>query len=77
MLEGAPTAAGSIQAYKSLPAPREGPERAVAFEAMPWQDRTAGVFLVGRYLVVYSVMKHYSTVVFRPEGRILIDVRVG
>ena len=77
MFEGAPTAAESIQAYTSLPAPREGPERAVAFEALPWQDRTAGVFPVGRYLVVYSVMKHHSTVVFRSEGRNLIDVRVG
>ena len=77
MFEGAPTAAESIQAYKSLPAPPEGLERAVAFEALLWQDRTAGVFPVGRYLVVHSVTNNDSTVVFRSEGRDLIDVRMG
>jgi hypothetical protein len=37
----------------------------------------ADAFLVGRYLVVYSVTKHYSTVVFMSEERDLIDVSVG
>jgi hypothetical protein len=37
----------------------------------------ADAFLVGRYLVVYSVTKNYSTVVFMSEERDLIDVRVG
>ena len=77
MLEGAPMAAGSIQTYPSLPAPREGLERAVAFEALLWQDRTAGVFPVGRYLVVHSVTNNDSTVVFRSERRDLIDVPMG
>ncbi len=36
----------------------------------------ADAYLVGRYLVVYSVTKNYSTVVFRTPDSRLIDVRV-
>ena len=36
----------------------------------------ADPYLVGRYLVVYSVTKNYSTVVFRAPDASLVDVRV-
>lgn len=36
----------------------------------------ADAFLVGRYLVVYSVTDRYSTVIFRARDRELVDVRI-
>ena len=36
----------------------------------------ADPFLVGRYLVVYSLTRHYSTVVFRTGGGRIVDTRI-